>query len=169
MPKWIVIILLLALSALLPWLAFEIWELFPYDLRINANLVRYITYAGFGIVFGYLIWRQRIKLIILPIIFVAFGVSSLIWSINRFEANKLDYKMGVYDDLPESIPACVKESNYIDFWDYIANGCHYSAADLAGGYLNHLLILTLAILTTRILLIAYRSKRKNHDTALLDQ
>jgi hypothetical protein len=170
MPKLIIKTILIVIAAMLPWLGFGIWELLPYDLKGNSNVVRYIVDGTFGIACGYLIWKHHIKLIILPALFVIFILSSLVWGINRFESNKLDYQMNVYDDLPSSIPACTKESNYANFWDYISNGCHYTTLDLAESYLNQILILTIAILSTRILLKVLRSKeKKKKNPSLLDQ
>ena len=155
--------------AALPWVSFHLWELLPYEIRINSLTFRNIIYVLTGSLMGLLFIKQSLKLLVLPFLLVLFIGSNILWSIQRFNYYRHDM-INNTTDYPIGLPECEKESNYLDIWDYMQNGCHYSTEDFFRTILNRVLVLTISILVSRILYILWKSrKRKRKDAQVLDQ
>lgn len=153
----------------LPWVGFKLWEILPYDLRLNSRIIRNIVNISIGVLIGIIFIKQNIKLRILPVVLLLFVGANVIWSIQRFESNKQDLIKNAID-YPQGLPECEKESNYADLWDYMANGCHYSTEEFISTIIDRVLVLTIAILLSRILFKALlSSKTKKKNTILIDQ
>ena len=95
--------------------------------------------------------------------------ANVIWSIQRFNHNKLNLITNSVD-YPKALPECEKESNYKDLWDYMSNGCHYSTEDFVRTILDRVLFLTIAILVSRVLYKVLCTRKLNKkDYRLIDQ
>lgn len=153
----------------LPWVGFKLWEILPYDLRLNLRIILNILYVSTGVIVGVMFLKQRIKLRILPILILFFIGAYVLWSIQRFNHNKQDLITNAID-YPQGLPECEKESNYTDLWDYMSYGCHYSTEDFIRTNIDRVLVLTISILLSRILYkVLVSSKTKKEDNSLIDQ
>ncbi|MDX2360375.1 MAG: hypothetical protein QNK23_06190 [Crocinitomicaceae bacterium] len=164
---WVVLLSLICIS--LPWIASVVWENTGNFIGIGPRTLEHIVIALFGIFIGLIIWRNQIKIRVLPLLLLCFIFSSIAFSINRFETNKNEILSHSFD-WPEYLPECENESNYDDLWDYMSNGCHYTVADFSRGIFNRTGILLIAVLATRIFARGIRFKRKGKmDHTIIDQ
>jgi hypothetical protein len=169
MSKTITTVIIFLAAIALPWIGFKLWEVLPYDFRINSRTVRNIVNVFIGVIIGVIFIKQNIKLRVLPFLLLLFVGANVLWSIQRFESNKQDLIHNAVD-YPQGIPECEKESNYDDLWDYMTNGCHFSTEEFISTIIDRFLVLTIAILLSRILFnVLLTCKTKKKDIGLIDQ
>jgi hypothetical protein len=169
MSKIITIFIITLALVTLPWVGFKFWEILPIDFRLNSIIIRNIVNIILGVFIGFLFIKQEIKLRILPVLLLFFVASNVIWSYQRFEFNKQDLIKNAIN-YPKSLPECEKESNYTDLWDYMSNGCHFTTENFILTNIDRVLILTIAILSSRILFLMHTYRKSNKkNQGLIDQ
>lgn len=164
-------IIILSLSVIsIPWIVFNIWEILPYEFKLNTRIIRNIVTICIGVIIGIIFIKQSIKLHVLILMLLLFVGTNVTFSILRFESNKQDLLQSKIDFDPQQLPECEKESNFEDIWDYMSNGCHYSTEEFISTIIDRVLILTITILLSRILFKTFSSSKiKKKDLNLIDQ
>ncbi len=162
------IIILSIIIISLPWIGFLIWDLFPPYFKINSITLRNVVNVLFGILIGVVIFNKRVKITIIPVLLILFIASDILWSVNRFNSNKHDLSINAIE-YPQTLPDCMKETNFESLWHYMSNGCHFTTEEFIGRIVDRILILTIAILLGRILINIIRKKNKKRtDPSIID-
>ncbi len=171
MSKLGIVIILSVVVTSLPWTGSLLWDVLSYNFNvsINSNYVRYVLNAIFGILIGLVLFKQGIKLTVLPIFILLFVTSSILFSINTFNTSKknlLTHKI----EYSRHIQECEKESNYKDLWDYMSNGCHFTTEEFIRNLIYKVLALIIMILLSKTILKAFQLKNtKRKNLSIIDQ
>jgi hypothetical protein len=167
--KKVVTTIILSISiATIPWIYNVLLNILPIEIgKPHVNFLIFNAVSGIGI--GFVFFKKKTNLLILPILLLLFISSSILWSIHQFNTNKIALQTSTIE-YPLRLEECEKESNFENLWDHMINGCHYTIKEFTGNIIDRVLVLTIFILLSRILFRFIQLKKsKQNDPEIIDQ
>lgn len=140
------------------------WE---FAMEINGYRLLFVTYFLFALLSGYVLWKTKAKIAYLWISVLSLVASSIIKGRNSFYYYQVHPEFEL--NLPASIPDCEFESNFVDYWDYLMNGCHVTIDVLIRSLIDKATFWLIFALLIKILLDVSSGRRKRkRNSQLLD-